>query len=147
MIASSSGRPSVMIRKTAPAAASAAMTSPAICAVSRRRTPYQAAAPASRRHASTVKPRGKRETVSAIASPAAAVSSSTERRAQPRRFVISESRVGRDRSRVDRVLERLVVGLVLLVVGLAEGQDGAVEGVALAEIGGDGDPVAAAGVG
>src|SRR3954452_1473683 len=43
--------------------------------------------------------------------------------------------------------QRLVVALVLVGVGLGEGSNRLVEGVALAEVGGDRDAVAAAGVG
>ena len=47
---------------------------------------------------------------------------------------------------VDGGLERGVVPLVLVGVGRGEIRDGPVEGVALAEVGGDGDPVAPPGV-
>ena len=46
-----------------------------------------------------------------------------------------------------RLLERLVVALVLVGIGLGELGDGPVEGGAGAQVAGDGDPVAGAGVG
>ena len=48
------------------------------------------------------------------------------------------------RAALDCLLELVVIALVLVGVGLGEVGDGAVEGVAAAEVGGDSDAVAGA---
>src|SRR4029077_8038284 len=58
----------------------------------------------------------------------------------------SEARLGGEPSRLNRLLERLVVAFVLLGVGVGELDDRPVEGRPFAEIGGNRHAVAAAGM-
>ena len=57
------------------------------------------------------------------------------------------ARLGLEPSAGDGLLEERVVALVAVGIGHRERGDGPVEGIALAEVGGDGDGVAGAGVG
>src|SRR4051812_11125631 len=59
----------------------------------------------------------------------------------------SDPALGWDAAVLFRLNQRVVVALVLVGVGLGELGDGAVEGVVGAEVGGDGDAIAGAGMG